>query len=293
MNGDGKPDVLGIAPGTAVLVLLGKGNGTFAPGLTYPLLNNSSNVLAVEDFNGDGKLDIVLVAESNGNSPGSVGVLLGNGDGTFGAAITSTGVTTPFAVVAKDFNGDGKLDLAVSDNTSSETFILLGNGDGTFQTPASPLPASGNLAAVDLNGDGKPDLVVVAVVSVETFLGKGDGSFTAKGSYLQNAVVSNYIMQGSESIAIADFNADGKLDVATFNTMLFGKGDGTLQGNPALSLGTSTFGPAVSGDFNRDGALDIAVTSGTYQNNLDILLSDGTGTFRSRTPTRLLCRLTQ
>ena len=279
VNGDGKPDVLGIAPGTGVQVLLGKGNGTFAPGLTYPVLTNSFNVLAVEDFNGDGKLDIVLVAESDGNSPGPVGVLLGNGDGTFRAAIISTGVTSPFAVVAKDFNGDGKLDLAVSDSTSSETFILLGNGDGTFQTPASPLPASGNLAAVDLNGDGKPDLVVVAVVSVETFLGKGDGSFTAKGSYLQNAVVSNYMMQGSESSAIADFNADGKLDVATFNTMLFGKGDGTLQGNPALSLGASTFGPAVSGDFNRDGALDIAVTSGTYQNNLDILLNDGTGTF--------------
>ena len=122
-------------------------------------------------------------------------------------------------------------------------------------------------------------MVVVAVVSVETFLGKGDGSFTAKGSYFQNEVVSNYIMQGSNSIAIADFNADGKLDVATFNTMLFGKGDGILQGDPALSLGTSTFGPEVSGDFNRDGALDIAVTSGTYQNNLDILLNDGTGTF--------------
>src|SRR3984893_5819607 len=86
LNGDAKPDVVGIVPGTAVLVLLGKGDGTFAPGVTY--LTTSVDVGSVGAFNGDGKVYLAIAAASGTSSPGPVGVLLGNGDGTFQPAIT-------------------------------------------------------------------------------------------------------------------------------------------------------------------------------------------------------------
>jgi hypothetical protein len=271
LNGDAKPDVVGIVPGTAVLVLLGKGDGTFAPGVTY--LTNSVDVASVGDFNGDGKVDIAIAAASGTSSPGPVGVLLGNGDGTFQPAITSTGVSSPVAIVAGDFNGDGKLDLAISDSATGETFTLLGTGNGSFQTPSAPVPAAGVLDVADLNADGKLDLVIGGNPFVQVFLGNGDGTFAIKDSYLAGEIL------GVQSIVIADFNLDAKPDVATANTILLGNGDGSFQGNAAISLGNNnSVGSAVAGDFNRDGSADIAVIS-SNQSAVNILLNDGTPKF--------------
>ena len=271
-NGDGKLDVAGVSLGTGLFVFLGNGNGTFAqaPGSPAPFPTTTTSLLVVGDFNGDGKLDIAFGSSSN-TTAGPGGVFLGKGDGSFQPVISlSTGMNSVIAIVAKDFNGDGKLDLAVSGDTGSvsETFILLGNGDGTFQPPGSPLPMSGYLAVADLNGDGKPDVVIGGDPFVEVFLGKGDGTFSLQDTYYKEGTLGI-----SRSTLIADFNGDGKLDVAVENVMLFGNGDGSLQGNDATPIGPAL----VAGDFNGDGSTDALVSVGSTNNNVAVLLNDGTG----------------
>jgi hypothetical protein len=273
-NGDGKADVIGLT-GASVLVLLGHGDGTFASGVAYPLSSNSGGALALGDFNGDGKIDF-LEFGSGTNTAGPLQVFLGKGDGAFQAPINATGVLNPNSVVVRDFNGDGKADLAVSDAGAAETFIFLGNGDGTFQTPGAPIAASGDLAVADLNGDGKTDLLVAGDTSVGVFLGKGDGTFALKENYFIG-------LASAATIFVADFNGDGKLDVAVRDVMLFGNGDGTFQGDLAFIVpgGNIAPGPGVAADFNGDGNPDIAIITETKTDTvlLSIFLGDGTGKF--------------
>jgi hypothetical protein len=270
VNGDHKPDVL-VLTGGGVVVFLGNGDGTFTT--THLSYGTSGQFLALGDFNGDGKADIVLA-----NS--SVQVLLGNGDGTFQPAIATPPEGQLSAVVVKDVNGDGKLDLIAGG--SAGVAVFLGNGDGTFQAPIS-VPATGSFAVADVNGDGKPDLVSSETFT-QVFLGNGDGTFTLKSS------VFGSLPLNSPSLLVADFNGDGKADLAVNNTLLFGNGDGTFQGNPALALedagvfgstvqgGENPLLPGAVGDFNGDAGLDIAVAS-IITNNLYILLNQGNGSF--------------
>ena len=271
VNGDHKPDVL-ILTGGGVVVFSGNGDGTFTT--THVSYGTSGQILAVGDFNGDGKADIVLA-----NS--SLQVLLGNGDGTFQPAIATPPEGQMSALVVKDVNGDGKLDVIASDGLG--VLVFLGNGDGTFPNP-SIVPATGSIAVADVNGDGKPDLISSQTLT-QVFLGNGDGTFTLKSS-----VFGSLPSPASPSLLVADFNGDGKADLAVNNTLLFGNGDGTFQGNPALALGdTGVFGSTAQGggnpllqgavgDFNGDASLDIAVPSITT-NNLYILLNQGNGSF--------------
>jgi hypothetical protein len=306
-NGDGKLDLAVVnecgndpdcgSPGT-VSILLGNGNGTFNLASGPPItVGFGPESVAVGDFNGDGKLDLAVVNWSDDN----VSILLGNGDGTFTPASTPTVSvgSDPYSLAVGDFNGDGKLDLAVVNFGDNTVSILLGNGDGTFTPASTPTVSVAEdpraVAVGDFNGDGKLDLAVVnqcgndpycgSPGTVSILLGNGDGTFTAAPS----PNVSPY----ASWIAVGDFNGDGKLDLAVTswnnNTMyiLLGNGNGTFtpaSGSPI----TVSFAPesVAVGDFNGDGKLDLAVANEcgsdptcSSPGNVAILLGNGDGTF--------------
>jgi hypothetical protein len=154
-DGDGKPDLVLANDAATLSVLLGKGDGTFGAPSDINLGGHQRRV-AVGDLNNDGKVDIVALDDFAGN----VSALLGRGDGTFQslAPFTATGGD---ALIAADLNGDGKLDIAVS-NLNGEVDTFSGKGDGTFSLAARSTDTHSpvNLIARDFNGDGAPDLAV-------------------------------------------------------------------------------------------------------------------------------------
>ena len=190
---------------------------------------------------------------------------------------------TPASVIAADFNGDGKLDLAVANSSSNTVSILLGKGDGSFGPKTDFVTGAGPSAvtAGDFNGDGKLDLAVAGKSAnmVSILLGKGDGTFGAP----TNFGVGN----GPVSVATADFNGDGKLDLAVANhdsntaSVLLGKGDGTFGTKTDFVTGALPVFIA-AGDFNADGKLDLAVANNS-SGTVSILLGKGDGTFGTKT----------
>jgi hypothetical protein len=214
-NGDGKPDLY--ITGYEVTVLLNNGNGTFTaePSISIPGGGYSA---AVGDFNGDGIPDLAVANNSGSSSgPSSVTILLGKGNGTFRQVPVSppTGVE-PLAIVAADFNGDGILDLAVTNQNDGypnpgTITILLGKGNGTF-VPMASSPETGSIpysvAVADFNGDGIPDLATADAGSntISVFLGKGNGTF-APGLNPPAGTDPVYA-------AVGDFNGDGVPDLA-------------------------------------------------------------------------------
>jgi len=187
----------------------------------------------------------------------------------------------PASVAVGDFNGDGKLDLAVGGATPiSVVSIFLGNGDGTFQPAASYGSGSGfgSIAIADFNRDGKLDLAVTdnGNNNVSVFLGNGTGTFRSPARHT--------VGSGPSSVAVADFNGDGKLDLAVANSgsgnvsILLGNGDGSFRSAEDYGAASGPSSVAV-GDFNGDGKLDLAVTN-SRSNNVSILVGNGDGTFR-------------
>jgi len=164
--------------------------------------------VAVGDFNGDGIPDIAVPDETNS----TVGLLMGNGDGSFQDPINYKVPAGVYDLVAGDFNGDGNLDLIVSNYTSALT-VLLGNGDGTFQPPSQiSIPGPLKLATADFNQDGNLDLAVTHGYlgnTVSVLLGNGDGTF----QFFQDYAVGNLPVE----VAAGDFNRDGWPDLAVAN----------------------------------------------------------------------------
>jgi hypothetical protein len=220
---------------------LGNGNGTFQTALSYHSGGYTALSVVVADVNGDGKPDLLvanLCANSSNNCPdGGVGVLLGNGDGTFQTAVTySSGGWYAYSVAAADVNGDGKPDVLVAsefvinDYNNGTVGMLLGNGDGTFQaavTYGSGGDAARSVALGDVNGDGKLDVIVgncgpsgqngCSPGTVGVLIGNGDGTF-------QTAVSYNSGGNDARSVAVADVNGDGKPDVLVANNGGTGNG---------------------------------------------------------------------
>jgi hypothetical protein len=204
----------------------------------------------------------------------------------FGSSSISDTGGLPSVVATADLNGDGVADLVVGGADSNALAVFLGRGDGTFG-PELLLPgAASSIVVGDFNGDGIPDIATAAgglnSTVVQIFLGNGDGTFTsAPGVVLGTGIF------GSTSLATADLNGDGYLDlVVTVNYLtqvyvLLGNGDGTFAGPTSFGSVNQPCCLAVA-DFNNDGKLDIAVSDFDNQ-SVAILFGNGNGTFQSQT----------
>ena len=268
-NGDGVTDLAGTAPGSAgvVRVLLGNGSGGFptARDTAY-----KGHVLGVSDFNGDAKLDLIVMSDPG---PGQkISILPGKGDGTFGAAIDITALDIVPIAAGVDMNGDGKRDLVVLNRDGSFVYIYPGNGDFTFgaATNLETLTDPSNMSIADLNGDGRPDLVVTTDIahSVSIYLNEGSMNFTATDIALDRS---------ANAVVAQDVNGDGRLDLVLamasptetvagpmyrdgFAYVLTGNGNGTFSAPAKYPVAPGAYEIAV-GDFNRDGIPDIATAN--------------------------------
>lgn len=288
-NGDGILDLV-YAGEYGIGAMLGKGDGTFTSSFTSPPAAGWE--IATGDFDGDGNQDIVAVFASAQGKPGVLSFFSGKGDGTFQAPLTTSLAPGPAAVLAGDFNGDGKLDLAVL--FSNGVTIYFGEGDGSFQQAAT-YPTGGGaswILAGDLNNDGRLDLVMTTTSSVTTLLGRGDGTFV-QVTRTPLRGISNAGDSGPSTMSLADFNRDGKLDlVVTLGTpqnsasgfaILLGKGDGTFQAPVINSVAASSIAAA---DLNGDGIPDLMAIALVNNNNsafgvtLYYLLGNGDGSFQ-------------
>ncbi|MFP5226504.1 MAG: beta strand repeat-containing protein [Acidobacteriota bacterium] len=323
LDGDGHLDLIsgiggagayGPSVGThtgLINILMGNGDGTFQgapsfPGAAAPLYTGSSSpaqALAVGDFNGDGKADILGSAASiTGGlvAPGGLELLSGDGSGQFTAS-APIGSSSPTIIVAGDMNGDHKLDAVFADGSPSggatNLGIALGDGSGGFGAVTDyAIPNSvpiANIVTGDFTGDGKPDVVVTTSGaltsgpnSIYLFTNNGDGTLAAP-------VAIDAPTNTPVGLAAGDLNGDGKLDFvittasnSSANTtgallVYLNQGSGSFAPPASLSPGYNP-GPVTIGDLNGDGKLDIVVAS-TDQNytagTLSVYLGKGDGTF--------------
>jgi hypothetical protein len=256
LNKDGKVDLALILESStgSILVWLGNGDGTLQSSRQYFATGNVQS-LSIADVNRDAKLDLVVATD------GAVSTLLGNGDGTFHGAIKSTGAAGSSGMHVADFDRDGKLDVVVTGPDNSVS-ILLGQGDGAFQKKSNYVAGvfARSVTSGDFDGDGILDLAVAGMqeqfpspASVSILPGIGDGAFKSPAKYP--------IAVGlPQSVAVADFNADGIPDLAvgadTGFHIFTGRGNGAFE--PDFWLRGGGYATSVGvGDFDGDGKPDV------------------------------------
>ncbi|MFN6447417.1 MAG: FG-GAP-like repeat-containing protein [Nostoc sp. DedSLP05] len=270
-NNDGKLDVVTANNvSNNISVLFGKGDGSFETAVNFALASASAPVsVAVDDFNGDGKSDIVTVNNASQN----ISVLLGNGIGGFTAAQNFKVPSRPTSVTVGDFDGNGISDLAVTSSYFNNVSVLLGNGDGTFNSATSFAVGTNpnSVVAGDFNRDNKLDLAVANSASnnVSILLGNGTGGF---------GVATNFdVGLNPASVTVIDFDKDGNADLAVANagsntvSVLLGDGNGGFGIATNFDVGTKPYYVSV-GDFNNDGKSDLAVAN-SESKNVSVVLS--------------------
>jgi Ca2+-binding RTX toxin-like protein len=282
VNGDNKPDLI-VSNYTdhTVSVLLGRGNAKFKPAITTSVpggLTHGAEPFTLADIFGHNQLDLVTANGSND----SISVYPGNGDGTFGAPVTTSigGIEgSAFSVAAGEFTDSGHIDLVVTNPADGVVDVLLGNGDGTFSIHSySDAAYPSAVTVADLRGDGKEDIIVTNKYgdSDSVFLGNGDGTFALP----ETLSVGNLPF----SSTVADVNGDGNLDIVTVNTgsssvtgdtlsVLPGNGDGTFGAAQTLSVGNYPTAVAAT-DLTGDGNIDL-VTTDAKDNGVSVLVNAG------------------
>jgi hypothetical protein len=268
----------------------------FTPGPGSPITTGpGSTFVATGDLNGDGKPDVVVVNSGTGTNGNSISILLATSGGAFTTPVNVPVGPSPADVAIGDVNGDGRPDLVVT-NSNDTISVLLNVGGGAFAAPSTLPDFAGSLpegvAIADVNHDGANDIIVTnsAGNSVTLYLGAGFGTFAPPVKISTTAPGATSGGSGPSGVAVADFNNDGNLDLATSNndgtaTILLGNGNGTFQ--PAVNINltpssTSTCGDPdaiVSADLNTDAKPDIAIacTGGT----VSVLIGNGDGTFQT------------
>jgi len=254
--------------GNSVTILLGFEDGFQSP-TTINGVGDRPNTVITGDFDGDNNVDFIIANRFDGD----VKFFAGDGSGNFAGAVTIGDASggTPTHLAAADVDGDGDLDLGVTDIGADAVRVLLNDGGASFtlnQTVAvDEDPAE--LAFGDMDGDGSLDVVTANRIgdNVSVALGNNDGTF--------QGAVESVVEDAPTSLALEDFDGDGILDVFTTNpgnssiTIGFGAGDGTLVNAFTFVVeGDAPTGPQdlVVGDFDEDGNIDVATANeGTDQ----------------------------
>lgn len=290
-NKDGNPDLAtSNNESHDVSVLLGGGDGSFVAVGPFGVDDTGSSfpsALASGDLNEDTNPDLVVTNELVETEVfGTISVLLGNGNGTFGTPRTTTVGTSPEGVVVADLDGDDNLDAACTNffDEPGTISILLGNGDGTFDPPTSVEVDGGpfGIAAGRIDGDTDIDLAITAsdIGMVVVLLNNGNATFAPGRSFEVGLTPIGILVQ--------DLDADGDADIAAADEdndqvyVLLGDGAGNFA--DAVPYLTGSFPEAVvAGDFNDDDVIDLATADafGTelLNNSVTVLVGNGNGTF--------------
>jgi hypothetical protein len=290
LDGDGLPDLVVGKDEQPNQVLLNQGDGTFQEVLSDVSSGDTKTAaVAVGDLNGDGLLDIVIGNKNEKNQ-----LMLNQGDGTFRESdLVSPGDDHTTALALADVNGDGHFDILVGNDSSSPNQVFINKGDGTFVEVDGAIPGDFDtfaIAVADFNNDGFIDIVIGnnggyygnVNAANQLLLNKGNGTFE---EIVQDAIPGEY---NTRSLAVADVNGDGLIDIIVGNEGYYGhpnqvllnRGDATFEEKVnALPIDAyDTYDIAV-GDVDGDGHPDLLIGNNFGDPN-QLLLNQGDGTFK-------------
>ena len=295
-NGDGRTDLAVVNYADRnVSVLLGNGDGTFQPQVTYAV-GSFPYAIVTGDFNGDGRTDLAVA--NYGDK--TVSVLLGNGDGTFQPQVTYAVAESPVSIVAGDFTGNGRIDLAASgwsvntldEQTDGPVSVLLGNGDGTFQ-PANTITGVGRLSSGRRlqwrrpHRPGRPRLQRQCPWLPVGAAGQGRRHVPAPGHLRGWAEYTTVSWRAtSTATAASTWLSPARASVTSPTrpraNLRCSWATAMARSSPRSPTRSGRFATAiVAGDFTGDGRIDLAV--GTPRDGAQMFLGNGDGTFQPAT----------